>query len=266
MHAGATLCLFIRPSCDAIAIAITLYVVTAGLGWSVGIHRGLIHNAFSTYRFVENILAVLGTLSGLGGPLSSSRTHFLRDFCQSSPGFATATSPLSFWQNYLTLPFFWETTLQPAPPDRVSECLEKRSLFRWLENRWLVNGVMAAVLYLYGGFMYLAWGLCARIVVTANLFAIFDFYCHSYKHGSQRFEIKGGSCAGRNVWLVALLTFGEGWHNNHHAMPRSPRMGIGKYEVDIGYLIIQIMHRCGLAWDLIKPSEALKPAARQIRP
>lgn len=265
MHAGATLCFFIRPSYDAIAVAITLYVVTGGLGWSVGIHRGLIHNAFSTYRFMENILAVLGTLSGLGGPISSSRTHFLRDFCQSSPEFPTASLPSSFWRNYFDLPFFWETTFEPAPPDRVSELLEKRWLFRCLENRWLAAGLMAALLYALGGLMYLAWGLCARVVVTVNLFAIFDFYCHSHNHGLQRFEIEGASCEGRNVWLVALLTFGEGWHNNHHAMPSSPRMGIGDFEIDIGYSILQIMHRCGLVWNLIKQNEALKPNARQIR-
>lgn len=264
MNGGMVTCFFVKPELGAIAIAILLYFLTAGLGWSVGIHRGLIHRSFKTYRWVENGLAILGTLSGLGSPLSSSRIHFVRDYCQSNTGITGAELPESFWQSYIRSPFFYDSWLEPAPVDLISMRIKQRPFFCWLENRWVLLGLMAAILYGLGGPAYLAWGLFARYAVSAHLFACFDYFCHSPSWGRQRFQIVGASSEGRNHWIVGLITMGEGWHNNHHAMPASPRMGIGRFEFDLGYVMIRCLQSVGLAWDLVAPENALKSNASII--
>jgi len=264
MHVGATLCFFVKPELGAVGIALALYFITGGLGWSVGIHRGLIHRSFKTYRWVENCLALLGALSGLGGPISSSRLHFVRDFCQSNQGIADSELPRNFWRNYLRSPFFCNSWLEPEINDSISEQLRQRTFFRWLEHRWVLMGAMATLLYSMGGLTYVAWGLFARVTVSANVFACFDYFCHSPNWGRQRFQLVGASCDGRNNWLVSLLTSGEGWHNNHHAMPTSPRMGVGRFEIDLGYAMICGMRWVGLVWDPVDPDNALKSNALPI--
>jgi stearoyl-CoA desaturase (delta-9 desaturase) len=255
-HAGAALCFFVSPSSYAISTAIGLYIL-AGLGWSVGIHRGLIHRSFVTHRWVENTLALLGALSGLGGPVLTSRSHFVRDYCQSNQGVLFSDQPNSFWQSYLRSPLFCRSWLEPSPPDPITEQLKERVFFRLLENRLLLLGMSGCVLYAVGGASFLVWGLFARLAATAGIFAIFDYVCHSPNWGSQRFRIDGVPCEGRNNWIIGMLTLGEGWHNNHHAMPSSPRMGIGRWDLDLGYAFIWLMQRFGLAWDVVKPKTAV---------
>ena len=261
MHSGMTMCFFVEPDLGAVGVALALYFITGGLGWSVGIHRGLIHRSFKTFRWVENCLALLGAMSGLGGPVSSSRIHFVRDYCQSNQGISNSDLPRSFWQSYFRSPFFCDSWLEPEPQDSITERLQQRTFFRWLEHRWILIGSMATLLYSIGGLTYVVWGLCVRVAVSANVFACFDYFCHSPKWGRQRFQLVGAACDGRNNWLIGLLTNGEGWHNNHHAMPRSPRMGIGRFEFDLGYVMIRVMQRVGLVWELVDQDNSLKSSA-----
>ncbi len=188
----------------------------------------------------------------------------MRDFCQSNQGIADSELPPNFWQNYFRSPFFCNSWLDPAPHDSITKQLQQRTFFRWLEHRWVLIGAMAALLYGLGGLAYIAWGLFVRVALTANIFACFDYFCHSPKWGRQRFQLVGAACGGRNNWLVGLLTNGEGWHNNHHAMPTSPRMGVGPLEIDFGYVMIRGMQRVGLAWDLVDPDDAVKSNALLI--
>ena len=105
MHSGMTMCFFVEPDLGAVGVALALYFITGGLGWSVGIHRGLIHRSFKTFRWVENCLALLDAMSGLGGPVSSSRIHFVRDYCQSNQGISNSDLPRSFGKATFGHPF-----------------------------------------------------------------------------------------------------------------------------------------------------------------
>ena len=263
MHLGALLCFLVPATPVAMTLAFGLYLLS-GISWSVGIHRGLIHRSYETSRILENLFAFLGALAGLGGPIASSRVHFVRDYYQSRRGIAARDYPDSFWQNYFTLPFFCDTTLMPAPRDRTTARLQQRWFFRMLERRWTLTLVIALLLYALAGISGVVWGLFFRAVVTGNIFACFDFICHSPRFGSQRFTIDGASNEGRNQWLLGLITLGEGWHNNHHAMPSSPRMGSAWYELDFGYAVICLLARFGLVWNLQDSSKAMKPNVRPV--
>jgi fatty-acid desaturase len=263
MHLGALLCFLVPATPVAMTLSFGLYLLS-GISWSVGIHRGLIHRSYETSRTLENLLAFLGSLAGLGGPIASSRVHFVRDYYQSRRGIAATDYPNSFWKNYFTLPFFCDTKLVPAPRDRTTDRLQQRWFFRMLERRWTLSLVIALLLYVLDGVGGVVWGLLFRAVVTGNIFACFDFFCHSPRFGRQRFTIEGASNEGRNQWLLGLITWGEGWHNNHHAMPTSPRMGSAWYELDFGYATICLLARFGLVWNLQDSSKAMKANARPI--
>ena len=261
VHAGAIISLFQSSNWQAVAFAMCLYIAMSGLGWSVGIHRGLIHGSFKTYRWLENLLALLGALSGLGGPISSSRTHFVREYCQNNFGIEGLPNNKSFFSNYFPLPIFFNYRLLPSPSDPTTAELERRWFFRMLEYRWGLNALFAAFLFIAGGLDFVVWGLCVRTAVTLNIFACFDYFCHSPQFGSQRFLLKNVPSSGRNHWLMSFLTWGEGWHNNHHAMPSSPRMGMAWYEIDLGFEMIKLLRSIGLVWDLVDPREAIKSNA-----
>ncbi|MES1257177.1 MAG: fatty acid desaturase, partial [Acidobacteriota bacterium] len=102
--------------------------------------------------------------------------------------------------------------------------------------------VVAALLLAFGGLPFLLWGIFFR--VTMGLHATWMVNSLTHFWGSRRFPTRDGS---RNNWLVALLSFGEGWHNNHHAHPTSARHGLAWYELDMSWLGIRFLERIGLA-------------------
>ena len=110
---------------------------------------------------------------------------------------------------------------------------------------WLTNVVVGIGLLAYGGIPYVLWGIFFR--TTAGLHATWLVNSATHKWGSRRFHTHDDST---NNWWVALLTFGEGWHNNHHAHPTSARHGLAWYEVDINWMGISVLRALGLAWDV----------------
>jgi len=100
-------------------------------------------------------------------------------------------------------------------------------------------------LYLLGGWSWLLWGVFLR--VTVGMHATWLVNSASHLWGTRRFETRDDS---RNNWWVALLTGGEGWHNNHHAHPVSARHGLAWYEFDQNYIGIKLLEKLGLAWDV----------------
>jgi fatty-acid desaturase len=113
----------------------------------------------------------------------------------------------------------------------------------WLNRLyWLPLVLLALVLLVLGGWSYLMWGIFFR--VTFNLHATWLVNSATHMWGTRRFSTSDDS---RNNWWVALLTFGEGWHNNHHAHPTAARHGLAWYEIDINWWGIRVMQFLGLA-------------------
>src|SRR6188472_3886265 len=102
--------------------------------------------------------------------------------------------------------------------------------------------VLAVLLLALGGVPSLLWGICVRIVVGLHSTWLVNSATHMW--GSRRFPTRDDS---RNNWWVALLTSGEGWHNNHHAYPTSARHGLAWYEFDLSWIQIKILKFFGLA-------------------
>jgi stearoyl-CoA desaturase (Delta-9 desaturase) len=110
------------------------------------------------------------------------------------------------------------------------------------DYHWAPILILAAILYAFGGLPLVLWGVCLRVVVGLHATWLVNSATHLW--GSRRFETTDDS---RNTWWVALMTFGEGWHNNHHAHPTSARHGLAWYEVDFTWIQISVLKFLGIA-------------------
>ena len=121
--------------------------------------------------------------------------------------------------------------------------LAKHRFYVWLNNyHWVPMVVLGLLLFAIGGLPMMLWGICLRVVVGLHATWLVNSATHMW--GSRRFNTRDDS---RNNWWVALLTFGEGWHNNHHAHPTSARHGLAWYEFDHSWIPIKLLKVLGIA-------------------
>ena len=148
------------------------------------------------------------------------------------------------WWAHVRLDSVWRSQTQQHAPD-VEVCARsgEGSVLRLAEQLSLGSGGCAwCLLFAIGGLPMLLWGVCLRVVVGLHATWLVNSATHMW--GSRRFATRDDS---RNNWWVALLTFGEGWHNNHHAHPTSARHGLAWYEFDLSWIQITLLKRLGIA-------------------
>jgi stearoyl-CoA desaturase (delta-9 desaturase) len=226
--------------------ALLLTWLTLCLGHSVGLHRGLIHRTYAMPRAVERALVALFVLTGLGGPLSWIRLHHVRDHWQNQP----VCPPYFAYRHGLLRDFVWNLHCRFEPRGweryRVPAVLEKDAWLRFLERTWWawVLAFHAAVAAVAGWEAALVAGV-ARVAGAVLGHWFIGYWTH--KHGPRRFAIPGASETGTNSLVLGWISFGEGFHNNHHALPGSARMGIERHELDLGWLTLLALERVGLA-------------------
>jgi fatty-acid desaturase len=247
-HLGAIAALFMF-SWKALALAIFLWWVSGSLGIGMGYHRLLTHRGYKTYKWVEYFLTLCGTLTLEGGPYFWVAIH--RNHHQNTDKEGDPHSPREggFWSH-----MGWIITgramhnhapeLLPYIPD-----LRKDKFHTFISKwHWVPIVVLGIVLLAVGGLQYVMWGIFFRTVIGLHATWLVNSATHMW--GSQRFLTQDDS---KNSFWVAILTFGEGWHNNHHAHPQSARHGLAWYEVDFNWYGISVLRMLGLAWDIKLP-------------
>jgi fatty-acid desaturase len=242
VHAGAAAA-FAWFSWGAFFTGLALYVLT-GLGITVGYHRLLAHRAFCARTFVTRILATMGSLALQGGPLRWVADHRQHHFHSDTDG-----DPHDIARGLLFAHVGWVFYVFPRDYDerrirRQTKDLCGDPYLLWLEKYDFVPGFVLGGLLLAGGVSYFLWGFCARLVLLYHSTWLVNSACHSW--GYRRFQ----HAPGTNNWLVALLAFGEGWHNNHHAWPASARQGLKPWELDLSWVLITALKRLRLVWDV----------------
>ncbi len=247
---------FVTPG--AVALFLGASAVTLCAGHSIGLHRLLIHRSLSAPRWVERVLVLLGTLVGMAGPLGMVRLHDMRDWAQRQAAchdlHAHRAHPLrdAWWQMHCRL-------MLARPPRFVPEPALDDGFLRWLEATWMLQQALWAVLFLWmGGLPWLVWGVPVRIAVCLTGHWLVGHLTH--RRGPQGWVVDGVAVQGHNLPAAALLTFGEGWHGNHHAWPESARMGIEPGQHDPGWWTLLVLRRLGLVWGLRQPGD-LAPRA-----
>ncbi len=252
-HVGAIAALFMF-SWKALAFAAILWWITGSLGIGMGYHRLLTHRGYKTYKPVEYFLTICSTLTLQGGPMFWVATHRMHHQNTDVEGDPHSPRDGGFWAH-----MGWIMTgrqlhnhssaLLPYIPD-----LRKDKFHVWISKwHWLPISVLGIVIFAVGGIQYLMWGIFLRTVVGLHATWLVNSATHMW--GSQRFLTGDTS---KNSFWVAMLTFGEGWHNNHHAHPQSAKHGIAWYEFDMNWMGISALRMMGLAWDIKLPK--LKPA------
>ena len=255
-HIGAVYALFHFTWSGLIAFAVTYYLsIVFGIGMSY--HRLLTHRSYKTSKLVEYFLTVCATLALEGGPLFWVATH--RRHHQHSDADLDPHTPRhgGFWAHMGWILFGHHEAQDTTITAKYAPDLARDPFHMWISRyHWVPLTVLGLVFLATGGWTLVCWGIFLR--ATVGLHATWFVNSATHLWGSRRFETRDDS---KNSWWVALLTFGEGWHNNHHAHPTSAAHGLAWYELDVNYLNIRLLEVFGLAWGVQRAS--LDDARRQ---
>ena len=265
-HIGAVAALFYIDY-GAMLAALILYYAAGMLGIGMSYHRLLTHRSYRTTKFIEYFLTICGTLALEGGPIFWVATHRIHHQKSDQEGDPHTPREGTFWAHMGWILMGEGLHHDASVLAKYTPDLSKDKFHVWLSNwHWLTNVVVGLGLLAYGGIPYVLWGIFFR--TTFGLHATWLVNSATHLWGSRRFQTRDDST---NNWWVALLTFGEGWHNNHHAHPTSARHGLAWYELDQNWIGIRALQILGLAWDIkvakIRqplPEEAVVPAGEAV--
>jgi stearoyl-CoA desaturase (delta-9 desaturase) len=236
-----------------------------GLGITVGYHRLFTHRSFRAARSLRIVLAVLGGMAVEGSVVQWCATHrrhhaYADQFGDPhSPHLAQAAGLkgvlLGLWHAHSGWLFGDEMTNEP---EYVPDLLADRDIVRigrafpWLTvaTFTLPAIIGGAVTHSFGGMLSaFLWASLVRISLLHHVTWSINSICHFY--GREAYRARDES---KNVWALSPVSFGESWHNNHHAFPWSARLGLGRWQVDVGWYVIRALSAVGLARDIKVPT------------
>lgn len=239
---------------SAFALFVVLTYMTLLIGHSVGMHRMLIHRSFQCAKPLERLLIYVGVVVGVAGPFGIIRVHDLRDWAQRQPichDFFAHTR--GFWRD-LSWQLFYRFDFDHAPTLTIEPNIAGDPFYRFLEASWRWQQVPIAVaLFLLGGWPWVVWGVAVRVIVSTAGHWTITYFCHN--PGPGRWTVKGAYVQATNLSGLGLLTYGECWHNNHHAFPESARIGLEAGQLDPGWILIRSLERARLIWNVGRPRE-----------
>jgi stearoyl-CoA desaturase (delta-9 desaturase) len=234
--------------------------IVGSLGVGLGYHRLLTHRSFKAPKWLEYLLTTFAAMAIQDDAPKWVATHRIHHQFTETDKDPHSTLPGFFWAHMGwilrgTAQDHDAATLKRYVPDLLKDKFHV-SLARFYYVPLIVSGV---ILFAIGGWGALLWGVFARVVFGWHS----TWFVNSATHlwGARRFETRDDST---NNWWVALLTFGEGWHNNHHAQPASAQHGIKWYEFDMNWLTIRFLEKLGWAKD-IRAFETTKAPAELSR-
>ena len=267
LHLACFAVIWVGWSPIAIIVAISFYVLRM-VGITAFYHRYFAHKTFQTSRFMQFIFALIGSAATQRGPLWWASHH--RHHHHYADTNEDVHSPIKgfFWSHmgwFLSDKNF-KTRLELIPDfARFKELilLDRFDIFVPLSCLAIMYLLGSMLNYFYpnwgtSGLQMMIWGYVISTVVLLHATLSINSFAHRF--GSRRFETKDTS---RNSLLLALITFGEGWHNNHHQFPHSARQGLRWWEIDMSFYIIKLMEKIGLVWN-VKPGPNKVQIARAI--
>ena len=231
-------------------LCLALHWITGGLGITLGFHRLLTHRSFKVPKALEYLLAIIGSLACQGGPIKwvvAHRLHHAYSDQEEDPH-----TPLKsfFWAHMGWCLYQNKSIDDPREYPKFAPDLTQDRMMVFIDRVHILwTLIFAASLYLWGGWPFVVWGIFVRLVLVYHATWLVNSAAHVW--GYQTYHSKDQS---KNLWWVALMTFGEGWHNNHHAFQFSARHGLQWWEFDLTYLTIRILKLFGLAKDVKLPS------------
>ena len=263
LHAGAVLAIvFVRPRWSDALIGAGFYlagmfVITAGY------HRYFAHRSYKTSRVFQAVLAMLGCLCTQKGALWWAATHRQHHRFTDTERDPHSPHQRGFWHSHI----LWTLSSESDGHDPIGvRDLSRYPELRWLDRFFLVPPTVLAVVVVLVGLLLeryapglrtsslqmLVYGFgLSTVLLYHSTFAVNSL---THVFGRRRFATKDHS---RNNWLIALVTLGEGWHNNHHYYPASERQGFYWWEIDLTHYVLTVLAWCHIVWAVRTPSERI---------
>ncbi|HUP05103.1 MAG TPA: fatty acid desaturase [Bryobacteraceae bacterium] len=242
LHIGAIAALF-TFSWRNLAIAVLTYWLATGLGISLGYHRLHTHRSYKIPLWLEYFFAVCGTLTLEGGPIFWVATHRLHHQKSDQEGDPHSPRDGAWWSHAGWILTGETEHNRTAKMAKYAPDLAKHRFYLWLNDyHWVPPVISGLILLAVGGLPLFLWAGCLRIIFGLHATWLVNSATHMW--GSRRFSTIDDS---RNNWWVALISFGEGWHNNHHAHPTSARHGLAWYEFDLSWVELKLLRFLGIA-------------------
>lgn len=237
-----------------VLILFAMFVPTT-LGITIGYHRMLTHSGFKAPPWLRFIILAFGAMAYEGAPDVWAATHIKHHAHADEED--DPHSPLDgFWHAHLGWLFARENF--PIVKEYAPHLLED-PVVRFISKAPIAWYALAMFIpFAIGGWSGLLWGGLVRVFLTTHITWSVNSICHTF--GRRDFETTDES---RNHWLVGLLAFGEGWHNNHHAFPTNAFHGMRWWQFDLSGLIIHFFERVGLAWDVQRVSHEVEEAHKR---
>ena len=250
-----------------VGLLVGLYVVCA-FGTTIGYHRFFTHKGFEARPAVKAALGILGCMT-MQGPITQWVTDHRKHHALSdqpgdphSPHVGHGDGAWGALRGFVHAHVGWLFSSLGMEQGRVyGKDLYEDRMVRWLDRLYLVwvvltFGIPFAIGFWVGGSWEagvegLVWGGLLRVFLYQHATFSVNSICHMF--GRQHFRSRDEA---RNNWVVAVLVFGEGWHNNHHAFPASARHGLERFQFDVSWWVIRGLERLGLVWDVKSPDAA----------
>ncbi len=237
-------------SWNAIFVAFILYCITAGVGITLGFHRLVSHRSFEVPKLIEYFLIFCGTLACQGGPLDWIGLHRIHH--QYSD---TELDPHDSHKGFYWSHLGWMLCQNPANEkiSRYTKDISSDRFYQFCQVGMIpIQVVLGLILYQWGGWPFVIWAIFVRLVVVFHCTWFVNSATHRFGYKSHESNDESLNC-----WWVALLTFGEGWHNNHHAYQYSARHGLQWWEIDLTWMMIKLLSLLGLAKNIKLPPTAV---------
>jgi stearoyl-CoA desaturase (delta-9 desaturase) len=241
-------------SWSALGITLLLHWFLGSIGICLGYHRLLSHRSFEVPKALEYAIAIVGALAMQGGPIFWIAGHRLHHAFTEDETKDPYSARRGFWWSHMLWIFY------PRPEffdgehyRRFAPELARDPFYCWLDRYFLLLQLpLALLLYLLGGWSLVIYGVFLRAVLLWHSTWLINSVTHMW--GYRTFATSDNS---RNLWWAAILTYGEGWHNNHHAYPNVAKAGWRWWEIDLTWWAIWLLKTLGLANKVVMP-----PAAR----
>jgi stearoyl-CoA desaturase (delta-9 desaturase) len=235
-------------SWSALGVMIFLHWLFGSIGICLGYHRLLTHRSLQVPQWLEYILATIGALALEGGPIfwvAGHRSHHAHTEDEDKDPYSARRG--FWWSHFLWLVYPREQFFNYESYRKFAPDLDRHAYYRWLNKNFLLLQIpLGLILYALGGWSFVIYGMFLRAVLLWHSTWLINSATHMT--GYRNFQVDDNS---RNLWWAAILAYGEGWHNNHHAHPRVAKAGQRWWEVDMTWWAIRVLQMLGLATKIV---------------
>ena len=248
LHLGALMAFFPSTfSWSAVGVMLLLNWMTASLGICLGFHRYLTHRSLDLPKPLAYFFVFLGTLACENGPIKWVAQHRMHHANSDTDKDPHSAAKGFLWSHVTWMLYTHSEFDDPKKLRDFSKDFADDKFYQFLDNQFItIQVALGLALFAIGGIPWVVWGIFVRLVLVYHQTWFVNSAAHMF--GYKNFKLEKDLST--NCWWVGLIAFGEGWHNNHHAFPKSARHGLRPWEFDMTWLFICLLSKLGLATNI----------------